>query len=80
MTALFFVTLWISPHFLSYFNRLAGGPDNGWRALVDSNIDWGQDLGSLKLWLDENGVETVWLSYFGEGRPGLLRHRLYRPG
>ncbi len=69
LTALFFVTLWISPHFLSYFNRLAGGPDNGWRALVDSNIDWGQDLGSLKLWLDENGVETVWLSYFGEGRP-----------
>jgi hypothetical protein len=63
------VAVWISPHFLSYFNALAGGPDNGWRALVDSNIDWGQDLGGLKSWMDENGVEQVYLSYFGEGRP-----------
>lgn len=57
------------PHYLSYFNVLAGGPNNGWKALVDSNIDWGQDLGSLKVWLDEHGVEQVYLSYFGEGRP-----------
>jgi len=62
-------TVWIHPHFLSYFNFIAGGPDNGWRALVDSNIDWGQDLSRLKTWLDENGVERVWLSYFGEARP-----------
>ena len=62
-------SMWIYPHFLSYFNVLAGGPDNGWRALVDSNIDWGQDLGGLAAWLEENGVAWVWLSYFGEGRP-----------
>ena len=62
-------TLWIHPHFLSFFNLIAGGPDNGWRALVDSNIDWGQDLARLKTWLDENDVERVWLSYFGEARP-----------
>ncbi|HEX6386621.1 MAG TPA: phospholipid carrier-dependent glycosyltransferase, partial [Anaerolineae bacterium] len=62
-------TLFIYPHFLAYFNALAGGPNNGWRALVDSNIDWGQDLGALKRWMDENGVEHVWLSYFGEARP-----------
>ncbi len=66
---LLLTTLWIYPHFLSYFNVLAGGPDNGWRALVDSNIDWGQDLGGLKTWLDENDVEQTWLSYFGEARP-----------
>jgi hypothetical protein len=69
LTALFLVALWIHPHFLSYFNVLAGGPNNGWRALVDSNIDWGQDLGGLKDWMDENEVPQVWLSYFGEGRP-----------
>lgn len=63
------VALWIFPHYLSYFNLLAGGPNNGWKALVDSNIDWGQDLGNLKDWLDEHGVEQVYLSYFGEGRP-----------
>ncbi|GIK58541.1 MAG: hypothetical protein BroJett015_42040 [Chloroflexota bacterium] len=63
------IALWIHPHYLSYFNLLAGGPANGWRYLVDSNTDWGQDLNKLKPWMDENGVAQVWLSYFGEARP-----------
>lgn len=62
-------TLWLTPDYLAFFNRLAGGPDGGWRYLVDSNLDWGQDLGGLKTWMDENGVPEVWLSYFGEARP-----------
>ncbi len=62
-------TLWIYPHFLSFFNVLAGGPDSGWQALVDSNIDWGQDLARLKLWQDAHSGQRVWLSYFGEARP-----------
>ena len=62
-------TLWLHPHYLAFFNGLAGGPDGGWRYLVDSNLDWGQDLENLKIWLDEHGVDHVWLSYFGEGRP-----------
>ncbi len=63
------VSLWIYPHYLAYFNVLAGGPDNGWRSLVDSNLDWGQDLEALAPWMAANGVEEVWLSYFGEARP-----------
>jgi hypothetical protein len=63
------VSLWIYPHYLAFFNVLAGGPDNGWRALVDSNLDWGQDLQALGPWMADNGVERVWLSYFGEARP-----------
>lgn len=63
------IALWIHPHYLAFFNALAGGPDGGWRYLVDSNLDWGQDLGNLKEWMGENGVNRVWLSYFGEGRP-----------
>jgi hypothetical protein len=31
------------PHYIPYFNELAGGPDNGWRWLIDSSLDWGQD-------------------------------------
>jgi hypothetical protein len=61
--------LWIHPHHLAFFNGLAGGADNGWRYLADSNIDWGQDLANLKGWMDDNGVDHIWLSYFGEGRP-----------
>ena len=35
--------LWIHPHHLSYFNLLAGGPSGGYRFLIDSNYDWGQN-------------------------------------
>jgi len=62
-------SLFIYPHFLAYFNELAGGPDGGWRYLVDSNIDWGQDAILLKRYLDERGVERVKLGWFGESRP-----------
>lgn len=66
---LILVSVWIYPHFLAFFNVIAGGPDNGWRALVDSNIDWGQDLSALARWQDETGNQPIWLSYFGEARP-----------
>ena len=39
--------LWIAPHFLAYFNPFAGGPASGHERLVDSNLDWGQDLLAL---------------------------------
>jgi dolichyl-phosphate-mannose-protein mannosyltransferase len=45
-------SLRIHPHYLSYFNEIGGGPDNGHAHLVDSNIDWGQDLLFLKAWLE----------------------------
>ncbi|MFO1040840.1 MAG: hypothetical protein U0941_03590 [Planctomycetaceae bacterium] len=35
--------LWHYPHQLAYFNEIAGGPLNGWRHLLGSNLDWGQD-------------------------------------
>lgn len=37
-------SLWFYPHSLSYFNELVGGPANGPRHLLGSNVDWGQDL------------------------------------
>ncbi len=45
-------SLAVHPHHLSYFNELAGGPDNGHKHLLNSNIDWGQDLLFVKSWLD----------------------------
>jgi 4-amino-4-deoxy-L-arabinose transferase-like glycosyltransferase len=44
-------SLWVYPHSLSYFNELAGGPMGGPAHLLDSNVDWGQDLLYLKKWL-----------------------------
>lgn len=68
-TWLVILTLWIAPHFLAYFNAFAGGPDGGYRALVDSNLDWGQDLTGLADWMTHNDADHVYLSYFGEARP-----------
>ena len=60
----------VAPHYLAYFNQLGGGPENGWRHLVDSSLDWGQDLPGLKTWLTRHGGnEPVFLSYFGTGEP-----------
>ncbi len=36
-------SLSIFPHYLAYFNELVGGPENGHKYLIDSNLDWGQD-------------------------------------
>jgi len=47
-------SLWIYPHSLSYFNELAGGPRAGYRHLLHSNTDWGQDILYLKQWVDEH--------------------------
>ena len=54
-----------APHYLSYFNRLAGGPEQGWKYLVDSNIDWGQDLPALKRLIEREGYRRVACDYFG---------------
>jgi 4-amino-4-deoxy-L-arabinose transferase-like glycosyltransferase len=62
-------TLRVHPHYLAYFNEPAGGPANGWRLLVDSNLDWGQDLKRLALWMRENRVPRLKLSYFGSADP-----------
>jgi hypothetical protein len=60
----------VRPHYLAYFNQIAGGPENGWRHLVDSSLDWGQDLPGLKRWLYAHARgERVFLSYIGSGSP-----------
>lgn len=59
-------SLWIYPHSLSYFNELIGGPINGGEHLLDSNIDWGQDLFYLQDWLNSHPeISLSGLAYYG---------------
>lgn len=58
-------SLSIHPHYLAYFNELVGGPKNGYKYLVDSNLDWGQDLKGLKRYMVEKGIDKIKLGYFG---------------
>ncbi|MBA4029966.1 MAG: hypothetical protein C0478_03590 [Planctomyces sp.] len=59
----------IRPHYLSYFNQLSGGPKNGWKLLVDSNIDWGQDLPALRGELERLKPAKPAIQYFGTAIP-----------
>jgi len=65
-----FSSLSTFPHYLSYFNAIAGGPKNGYKFVVDSNYDWGQDLLRLKNWVEENKIEKIYVDYFGGGDVG----------
>jgi hypothetical protein len=62
-------TMAARPYFLSFFNRLAGGPAGGLDILSDSNLDWGQGLVALRRWMDERSVGQVNLCYFGSADP-----------
>jgi len=55
----------IFPHYLAFFNFPSGGPAHGTEYLLDSNIDWGQDIKKLRSWMDANGNPPVCLEYFG---------------
>jgi hypothetical protein len=61
------VTAW--PDYLAYFNWISGGPDNGHKYLLDSNLDWGQDLIALRDYMAREGIAAVDLAYFGRVDP-----------
>jgi 4-amino-4-deoxy-L-arabinose transferase-like glycosyltransferase len=66
-------TAFARPYYLSYFNELGGGTQNGYRYVTDSNYDWGQDLYRLETWMKENlpgnaeGNPAIAVDYFGGG-------------
>jgi hypothetical protein len=70
LTATVSASLLIHPHYIAYFNWASGGPARGSEHLIDSNLDWGQDLVGLRRWLDENAPgERVGIAYFGQINP-----------
>lgn len=63
-------SLAVYPHSLSYFNALAGGPSGGHAHLIDSNIDWGQDLLYLRDWMRRHpAASPMSIAYFGNLSP-----------
>jgi|SRR3989344_598393 len=80
-------TVFVTPHYLSYYNEFAGGTVNGYRFATDSNYDWGQDLNRLKNWVHEQnkhcslietsepcGIKKIAVDYFGGGSPKYTFH------
>jgi tetratricopeptide (TPR) repeat protein len=42
------------PHYLEYFSELIGGPKNGYKYMLDSNLDWGQNQASVLKYMDSD--------------------------
>lgn len=51
-------SLLIFPHHLAYFNEFIGGPKNGYKYTIDSNLDWEQDLDLVKKYI-RNSNENI---------------------
>ncbi|MDE3087398.1 MAG: hypothetical protein KGJ77_11610, partial [Acidobacteriota bacterium] len=67
LIALAGVSTWSQyPSYLAYVNEAFGGPNNAYKLVSDSNLDWGQDLyhaeSYLKEWFPHRQVA---LAYFG---------------
>jgi len=62
-------SLRVYPHQEAFFNELASHWTNWSNILVDSNIDWGQDLPALRDRMEELGIERINLAYFGKSVP-----------
>jgi hypothetical protein len=69
----------IHPDSLTFFNAIAGGPAHGGAWLLDSNLDWGQDLYRVPAAVASIDPDaTPYLLYFGHVDPALygLRYEL----
>jgi hypothetical protein len=63
----------VHPHELSYFNEIVHGPDCGWEHLIESNVDWGQDLLHLNNWLEAHPeARPLKLAYYGGIDPHVI--------
>jgi 4-amino-4-deoxy-L-arabinose transferase-like glycosyltransferase len=73
------VSLAAHPHYIAYFNAAAGGAAHGHEHFADSNLDWGQDVGTLARWLEERGNPPIYTALFSAQRPqafGIRSRRL----
>ncbi len=66
------------PYFLSYYNEFIG-TENGYRYIVDSNYDWGQDLKRLRDIVEQERIEKIYLDYFGGSSPRYYLGERFEP-
>jgi len=64
------------PDYVAYFNAIARAAGGGERFLIDSNLDWGQDVGRLAAWLhsEEAAGRPYSLRLFAYPKDQLVAH------
>ena len=61
------------PHYLAYFNGVVR-PARAYRHLVDSSLDWGQDLPGVRRYIETRQLTgPAYLSYYGFASPAFYR-------
>lgn len=60
--------IWYYPQYIAYFNFFVPR-DARYKYLVDSSLDWGQDLNRLQEFVDENNIDNIKVDYFGGSVP-----------
>lgn len=48
------------PNYLAYFNQIAGGAKNGYKHLIDSNLDWNQNIKRFAKYAKENNIKYIY--------------------
>lgn len=91
--ALAAVLIWVTvsvvsyyPHFLAYFNEFIGSRRNGYKVLVDSNLDWGQSERAMRRYLarhpdvysDVHGPQPGRLLVAANLYTGYIQHERFR--
>lgn len=57
----------VAPAYMAYGNEAWGGPSQVHKYLSDANVDWGQQLKAVKLYIDKNHITNCWIAYFPDG-------------
>lgn len=80
-SAALLLSLWVAPHWLSYFNVASGGLSQGYKHLCDCNVDWGQDLPAIEKWLQRNpeAKDQLHMAFFGSYDPVNLGIQYKKP-
>lgn len=61
-------TLSYFPNYIAYFNSFVPR-DKRYQYLVDSSLDWGQDILRLKKYVNDNHINKIKIDYFGGSVP-----------
>jgi len=56
------------PFPMTYFSEAVGGASQGHKYIMNSNLDWGQNLFYLRDYLHNHDVDTICFGYFGQGQ------------
>lgn len=59
------------PNYINYFSEIIGNSQNASKYLVDSNLDWGQDLPQIANFQRNNNIDKIYLEYFWTGEEAI---------